>query len=190
LIPRNTPATQLEGKVHLVPVPEKLKQPGAVSDLATLGALHASVDLQQGDQLVASRFVSAGEAARGKAPDGLGTVVISLDVERALGGKVRPGDKVGVIVTFDQADPAKGQAAGSKFELENIQVTEVAGPPPPAADATTDGISPLPTGNYLITLAASDKDIETLVYAKEKGRIWLSAEPAKPAATPASGSGS
>ena len=104
-VDRGTAAEDLEGKVEITLVPVKLQTPGSVADLSTLDGTFASVDLVPGEQLLSSRFVTAGSLAvldDYPLPDGLLEVTLSLSPERALGGSLRPGDAVAVIASFDQ----------------------------------------------------------------------------------------
>lgn len=103
-IPRGTPAAVLDGSVRLERIPVKVLADGGVSDLANLADLVASTDLVPGEQLVVSRFatveaVTATEAVA--VPAGYVAVTVSLSPERAIGGRVVPGDMVAVIGSFD-----------------------------------------------------------------------------------------
>ena len=102
-VPRGAAAEDLRGKVDTVLVPTKVQAPGSVADLSALAGTFASVDLVPGEQLLASRFVSAEELNALDdfvVPDGLLELTLSLSPERALGGELRPGDEVAVIASF------------------------------------------------------------------------------------------
>jgi pilus assembly protein CpaB len=103
-VPRGSAAGDLNGKVDAVLVPAKVQAPGSVGDLAVLEGTYAAVDLVPGEQLLASRFVSAEEFVAADdfaVPDGLLAVTLSLSPDRALGGELHPGDEVAVIASFD-----------------------------------------------------------------------------------------
>lgn len=182
-VPRGTAGSELAPMVRTEKVPEKVRAAGAITDLATVSTLRTNTDLVPGEQVVASRFSSAGSAARGQVPAGLMTVTISLDPERALGGQIRPGDHVGLVATFPPVEGVRTPEATTRLELENILVTTVQAQTLPSADpVTADGVSQAPTGGYLITLAGSKEDVQAIVKVKELGKIWLSAAPATVAA--------
>src|ERR1700712_4929407 len=56
-IASGTRGEDVAGKVHAEAVPENVALPGRVSDLTALAGRVATVDLQPGEQLLASRFV-------------------------------------------------------------------------------------------------------------------------------------
>jgi pilus assembly protein CpaB len=71
-IEKGTKAADIDDLVDTKQVPAKVRADGAVADLADLDDESvAAVDLVPGEQLVASRFVSRSEAARGDIPEGL-----------------------------------------------------------------------------------------------------------------------
>lgn len=102
-ITRGTPAAVLESSVRTERVPVKVFADGGVSDLATLGDQVASTDLVPGEQLVSSRFASAEAVLAREAveiPTGFVAVTLSLSPERAIGGRLVPGDHVAVVASF------------------------------------------------------------------------------------------
>ncbi len=130
-------------------------------------------------------------------PDYL-TVVFGVSSERALGGRVRPGDTVAVIVSFaddvisSELDPSVADTAEEKAGrttdvllhkalVTDVQVEDIVG-----AVRTTDGLTVgVPEGSvsgtnsqvYYVTLALPSTQIERLIYALEYGQIWLANQP-------------
>jgi pilus assembly protein CpaB len=181
-IVKGTAAADLEGSVRVVQVPARTRAAGAVSDIEDLGDLHASVDLVPGEQVVKARFAAAGAAARGEAPEELLQVTVSLETDRALGGNVRPGDTVGVVLSFRDADAGDGTSLGSTthLALHKVLVSDVGvqakDNPAAEGDGERDGVSAARIGTYLVTLAADAPAVEQIVFAAENGSIWLTAE--------------
>ena len=71
-VPANTPLDEIERSLEIVEVPDDVRVEGAVSDLDLLdGDLVAAVDLQSGEQLLASRLVAGSEVAMTDVPAGL-----------------------------------------------------------------------------------------------------------------------
>ncbi|MBI5156784.1 MAG: hypothetical protein HZA58_02080 [Acidimicrobiia bacterium] len=106
-ISQGMPASLLTDSVRVERVPLKVRADGGVSDLSTLADLVVGTDLVPGEQVVASRFVTAeslSARARIEAPPDTLEVTISLSPERALGGQLVPGDVVAVIASFDPFD--------------------------------------------------------------------------------------
>jgi pilus assembly protein CpaB len=106
-IAQGTPAGNLTPFVRLEQVPMKVRAEGGVADLSTLIDLVAATDLFPGEQLVASRFVTAEtleNAALIEIPTDALEVTISISPERALGGQLVADDVVAVIASFDPFD--------------------------------------------------------------------------------------
>ena len=118
-VPRGAAAEDLQGKVDTVLVPTKVQAPGSVADLSALAGTFASVDLVPGEQLLASRFVSAEELNALDdfvVPDGLLELTLSLSPERALGGELHPGDEVAVIASFAPFTLTEDETVGVQIE--------------------------------------------------------------------------
>jgi len=125
-VPRGAAADDLQGKVDTVLVPTKVQAPGSVTELSALAGTFAAVDLVPGEQLLASRFVSAEELIAlddFAVPDGLLELTLSLSPDRALGGELRPGDEVAVIASFAPFALTEDESAGVQIE-EAIQQSE------------------------------------------------------------------
>jgi pilus assembly protein CpaB len=179
-VDKGTPAAELAAKVRTAPVPARLRSTDAVTELAELGDLRATVDLLPGEQVVKGRFAQAGTALRGKAPDGLLQVTITVDAAQAIGGNLRAGDTVGVLLSFEAADLVAGGKAPetTHLELHKLTVTnvQVAGQAAEAAKAG-DEVPAAIGGKYLVTLAVTAPQAEQIVFATQNGTIWLAAEP-------------
>jgi pilus assembly protein CpaB len=185
-IDKGTAVADIAKKVKHAEVPAKLKAADAVTNLDDLKDLHALVDLLPGEQVVKARFANAGTAVRGEAPPGLLQVTIALAPERALGGTVRPGDTVGVLMSFGPGEELNtgakvGQA--THLELHKVLVTDVqAGSgngdgEDEGGEKSKDGVTAAPSGSFLVTFALDAPAIEQVVYAAETGKMWLAAEP-------------
>ncbi len=122
-VPANTPLSQIEQSLDVVEVPAKVRVEGAVSDLDGLDdSLVAAVDLQAGEQLLSSRLVEEIDRSKVDVPAGLQEVTVALDPARAVGGELKPGDTVGVVLSFDP------------FELDWVEVDPSALTPAAVAD--------------------------------------------------------
>ncbi len=63
-----------------------------------------AVALQPGEQLLSSRLTDPRRWSVSRSPKGLQQLTIKLDPERAAGAAVKPGDTVGVLLSFDPFD--------------------------------------------------------------------------------------
>lgn len=179
-IAKNTPAADLVGLVAVKALPEMAVLPDRVTSLDQLAGQVAITELLPGEQLVGARFAdptSARSRDQGGLPEGKQEVTIQLEPQRALGGHVAPGDTVGVLLSF--SPPLKEY--NTHMRLQKVLVTRVQAAPLPAGQkdsAETEGApAPMPTGDYLISLAVDAHEAERIVFAAEYGKIWLSNEP-------------
>ena len=171
-IKAGTPAKDLGADVKPVQVPAKVEADGAVHSLTDLEGLVATVNLVPGEQIVRARFSKT--ADRAGVPDGLLQVTISLDPERALGGRIANGDTVAVVVSMDKDDK---NPPVTHMILHNVLVTNVqldSTSSQPKSDGKT---SVAPTGKLLVTLAVDAPSVERVVFGAEHGHVWLSQEP-------------
>lgn len=204
-IARGTLVADIGSRVKTVDVPARLLADDVVNDLDDLNdEFVAAVNLQPGEQLLASRFVDERSLGAAEVPTGLQEVTVALDPERAVGGEILPGETVGVVLSFDpfdlagsstdQADPAdQPSTAGADvpnkspnmthLTFHKVLVTRV------QFDATSSSSSPIgdddeededrevaPGGTLLVTLALGAPEVEQFVFAAEFGHIWLTAE--------------
>ncbi len=204
-IDAGTPAEDLRSRVSVEQVPAKVRAEGAVGSVDELAGLVASIQLRDGEQLLRVRFVDpvtferdAGRIA--DIPDGMQEITLSLEPERAGGGALLPGDRVGVFASFEPFNvssevplelddgviiPPNGSTPNStrvllhKVLVTNVQLEEL----PEVADQKGLGdeldreVRLAPTGNVLVSVAVDTFDAERLVFTAEFGTIWLSLEP-------------
>jgi pilus assembly protein CpaB len=178
LIPQGTPGSELTGLVRTEMLPAKAALAGRVTDLSSLTGRVSTMDLEPGEQLLASRFESPDDLqAPGTVavPEGLQEVSILLEPQRAIGGRLAAGDSVGVVVSLDT--PA------THAVLHRVLVTQVQGAPAPVDPAaegdpeTASAGAPAPASSLMITLAVSAAQAEAVVFGIEHGTLWLTLEP-------------
>ena len=160
------PVDDLGDSVTVEQVPARLVAPDAVTDLASVRGKVATAALVPGDQLVTARFADpAALAPEGTvlAPEGTVEVSMALDAQRAVGGVLRAGDKVGVQLT-NQEEAGSGVTAYSVFRIyDDVLVTRVVAP------ANADDAS----ATYLVTLALSKEDAATVLLGTTSQSVWL-----------------
>jgi pilus assembly protein CpaB len=206
-IAQGTPAQDIaESQVEVKLIPAKIQTPGSISDREQLSAelkgKVTSVDLVAGEQLLVSRFVDPQVMAAQSdvdVPEGLLEVTVSLDPQRALGGKLTPGETVAVLASFDpfdlQIDRTTPSDEGTETEeidkqspnttgiiLHKILVTDVqlgqaSSDTPVGGEEETEGQPEVaPEGSLLVTLAMDAPSVERFVFTQEHGRMWLAGE--------------
>lgn len=181
-IAKATPSADVDSKVKKTTVPARLRAADAVTNLTQVKDLQTTVDLLPGEQLVRTRFATAASAAQGNVPDGLVQVSMSLDIERAVGGKLRAGDTVGVLLSYEPPVlPYETHLEVSKVLVADVQFQSNGGAVVGGdkADNADDGprVAP-PPGKFIVTLALTAAQAEQVVHGMQHGEIWLTAQPA------------
>jgi len=184
-IPAGTPAAALSEFVTVTQIPALAAVPGRVSDLSDLAGLVSDVALMPGEQLLTSRFIDpASLSIRGGVPlpEGMQAVTVALPVENVVGGEVAANDTVGVLIsaTVKRGDvdlPTTGQVFHKVLVLRVQPGTSVT-PGAGATDATdAPAASDGPVATLMVTMALSSADVETLVWGRQFGTLWLTLEP-------------
>jgi pilus assembly protein CpaB len=192
-IPAGTPVESMTASVTTEQLPGAAVTGSSLESLDGSKGKVAAVDLVPGEQLVAERLVEPEELkTQGsvKVPAGLQEVSFQLEPDRVVGGRLAPGDHVGVFVSMDEggledrADKETTKLTVRKALITAVQRAPEAAPtaaPSPTASADPNAADPkdttLPTGSLMLTVAVSDVDAAKIVFAAEYGKMWLSKEP-------------
>ena len=178
-VPEGTSAEELGSFLAVEAVPAKLAATDSLASLQGLGGRVTTTALQPGEQLLASRLADPATLIAPdhvEVPSGMQEVTISLEAQRALGGHLVAGDRVGVFLTAGDA---------THLTLQKVLLTRVQGAVSTAVAqdpaAAVDGAAPAdaaPAGQVVVTLAVPGPDAEQVVWAMENGSVWLSLEPA------------
>lgn len=191
-IPAGTPVESMKASLATEQLPGTAVAKTAVSSLDGETGKVAAVDLVPGEQLVSERLVAPNELKAPGAvdvPAGLQEVSFQVEPVRVVGGRLAPGDHVGIFISMESGGiEAKADKATTQLTLRKVLVTAVqrapeaaAAEPAPSPDATGPATNPqdttLPTGSLLLTVAVSDTDAAKIVFAAQYASIWLSKEP-------------
>jgi pilus assembly protein CpaB len=178
-IPKGTAPDAAAASMKLIGVPAKAKAPDALTALDTVKGKQTAIDIQTGEQILASRFVEPQKSAAELVGPGHVEVTVTMSPDQTVGGTIRIGSVVNLITTFPGD---AGHEIETHIMLSNVKVTNVqTGTLPPAqqpksATATTVAVNPAPSGSFMITLAVTPADAERVVFAAENGKLWLTAE--------------
>jgi pilus assembly protein CpaB len=192
-IPAGTPVESMSPSLVTQHLPAAAVTGSSLKSLESSKGKVASVDLVPGEQLVSERLV-APEAVKVAGsvniPAGLQEVSFQLEPDRVVGGRLAPGDRVGVFVSLDEGGlEDKAVKETTKLTVRKALVTAVqrapeAAPtaaPSPSASADPNAADPqdttLPIGSLMLTVAVSDVDAAKIIFAAEYGKMWLSKEP-------------
>ncbi|MBO1031718.1 hypothetical protein IPV09_10280 [Tessaracoccus sp. SD287] len=177
-IPAGTAAKDLKDLLEVIIIPAVGVAPGAMSTIENVLAFGDQVtatDLVAGEQVIANRFTALEQVNTVSVPPGLQEVSLTVQIERAVGGRVKAGSKIGVVISLGA--PESDQPKISTMALTNVLVTKMEAldkegviqqTPAPTADGEVVTIA-----GYLVTLALNAPDVEKLVYGLEHGEVWL-----------------
>lgn len=157
-IPAGTPASKLATMVKLVQVPRANLIDGAVENLDALSGQLTTTALVVGDQITTKKFNSPDKIDSPTiVPRGLQSLSIPLSSDRALGGKLKVGDEVGIIISY---------GSGSVVAAPINQVLVV------GVDSGVLGGAEGGSGNT-ITVAVNTETAEKITHALEFGNLRL-----------------
>ena len=165
-VPAGTKAGDLDSKIERVTLPRAAVPDDAVKSVTELGDKVTVAALVPGEVLVGARFDASLEESRSTAidvPKGLQELTLELNSARALGGALVPGDRVGVVASYDLAKV-------SNFAVNEVLVLAVSGGVPAGAPA---GDAPVSTGVMQVRLAVQPEVAIEVVNAAEFGKVWL-----------------
>lgn len=150
-------------------IPRRYLVKGAVTSAQGLGRETLVVYMSKGEQLTTQKLAqSGGGGLSSKVPKDFVAVSIPVDEVSGVGDQVSAGDKVSLIGTFS---PGPGGPDASRVLINNVEVL--------ATSNETVGSDKKGIGNgggltkKTITVAVSPANGERLVFAAEKGHIWV-----------------
>lgn len=188
-VPAGTPVEALKTFVASEEIPGKAVTKSALTNLDGHAGKVTAVELLPGEQLVAERLIAPEELKTSGAvevPKGLQEVSFQLEPQRVVGGRIAPGDRVGIFINLkDGGLEAKPEKQTTQLSIHKVLVTAVQRAPvaTPSPQPSADGsASPaedmsLPTGSLMLTVAVNDVDAAKIIYAAEFASLWLSKEP-------------
>lgn len=173
-IPSGTAGESVGDFVELDTAPKRNIPEGAVTGLSELDGLVADGKVLVGEQLLQAQFVDpAVKSSRGDVdvPVGMQEVSFALPVQRMVGGAIRPGSKIGLVVTkyevgADIKDGTPLFVPESQFSFNSVLVTNAQ-----IGENVSDGDSSdkdkTSGDTILLTVALGTHDAERLVWAME-----------------------
>lgn len=153
-----TSSTDLAGSTELVKLPNESVPEGVVTSLDQVDGLSTNASVQKGEVLLKSRMATPGKEVETdtSVPKGLQEVTITLDAERSMGGVIKVGDRVGVIVATEQ---------GTKMVLNQTLVTRV--------QTSVGGVDSESITATMVTVAVKTIDAEQIVIGQKFHTVWL-----------------
>ncbi|MET0862670.1 MAG: RcpC/CpaB family pilus assembly protein [Microbacterium sp.] len=179
-IPAGMKATDATAMIGVKEIPALAAVQGRVTKLSQLEGTVSDVALVPGEQLLRDRWVDPEDRDDSDValPEGMQEVSIALPVEHVVGGTVRAGDTVGIVVSAtvkmppdDKEIPLTEQIFHKVLvlDVQKGSSTPVETDGKEASDVTYDTI--------MVTLARPTDDIQKIVWGQEFGSVWLTIEP-------------
>ncbi len=148
-------------------VPSKYINPDAIVDPNEISGKLTKSPVYAGEQILSGRLSGKGDLSEGMAfivPAGERALTISVNEVSGLAGLIKPGDRVDVLVTFE--DDA-GTVMTSTI-LQKIKVLAA------GQQMNTEGMQNVPEGIYqTVTLSVTPQQAQPLALATEKGSTRL-----------------
>ncbi len=164
-IPVDTPASRITSAVETKKIPMAVRADGALANLDKVKSLATNVELQPGEQVLASRFGAlTGKGKTTLLPVGMQEVSVALSAPRMPTGSVKPGDRVGLMASYAKKDNDGGYTNVVK---NNLLVTRVSTSVLSKVGAEEAGVP------VLVTFAVRPLDAEKIINAAEFGKVWL-----------------
>ncbi|MDR6505357.1 Flp pilus assembly protein CpaB [Arthrobacter oryzae] len=191
-IPAGATVDTVKASVALEQMPGTAVAKSALDSLDQSAGKVAAADLVPGEQLLAEKLVAPEDLQTSgsvKVPAGLQEVSFQLEPQRVVGGRLQPGDHVGVFISMKAGGiESKADKETTQLSIHKVLVTAVQRAPEAAAanpaPTASAGTQPeprdvnLPTGSLMITVAVNDVNAGKIVFASEFGdAIWLTREP-------------
>ncbi|MHB0977401.1 MAG: Flp pilus assembly protein CpaB [Candidatus Aquicultorales bacterium] len=160
-----------DGSIAVVKVPKQYVADDALISTQGVERSILAVGLAKGEQITAGKFKNQSETGLAfKVPEGMVAVSIAIDEMTGVGGQLRAGDEVDVFATFSPGPDGQDM---TKIMLQKIGV--LSAPEPAQAEQAGDILKQQqPAGRKTVTLAVTPSQAEKVVFAAEKGHIWLS----------------
>jgi pilus assembly protein CpaB len=179
-IPVRTSGDAVAPYLEVKHIPAVAAVAGRVTTLSQLHGLKANSAIEAGEQLIAARWSSAAKVATGT-PMGMAkdmeAVTISLPAQQALGGQIKAGDTVGVILltktsgSSDSSGSSSTSSGTARQKLHNVKVLRVGG-----GAAGSSGSAPSSDGTVSVTLALEVDPATQVVWTQANGTVWLTLE--------------
>ena len=187
-VPAGTTTEELLPFLTTQSLPATAVGASALENLDAVAGMVTAVDLVPGEQLLSERLITPEDAAgagRVEVPEGLQEVSFTIEPDRAVGGRIAPGDTVGIFISLESggleetADVSTTKLALHKVLLTSVQRTPIAVDADPAADPEEQAraeAEALPSGSLMLTVAVDTAQATKIVHANQNGTLWLSRE--------------
>lgn len=164
-----------DGKIAETSVARGQVLSGVLTDTVDMGEQVALTNVYPGEQIISSKFGSAGDQDVLTIPDAKMAMSVELTDPARVAGFVNPGADVAVYMSTepDTTDPENVMPAFTRLLLPRVQVigvgTTTVVPTTTTDEEGTETTEPLP--RTLLTVAVDQDEAEKLLYAAKNGEV-------------------
>lgn len=159
-VPAGTLGKNLAPFIELKQLPRTAIADNALRDTTEIQDLATTTELKVGEQVLLSRFAApdtdGGKSGEIPVPNDMQQISLLIDPQRAVAGRIAPGDKIAINVSKD------GQTAQV---FRDVLVLRVDGGS--SADGAAAG------GGVMLTLALTPRDTSLLTDAIQTASLWI-----------------
>lgn len=159
-VPAGTLGKDLAPYVELKKLPRSAIAANALQNTTEIQGLATTTELKQGEQVLASRFAEpdsdGGKSGQIPVPNDMQQISLLTDPQRAVAGRIVPGDKIAINVTKDN------QTAQL---FRDVLVLRVDG------GSTADGAAA--GSGVMLTLALKPADAQLLAASIQTASLWI-----------------
>lgn len=163
---------QAAGKIQMGTVGQAQLLSGATTSIADRGDQVALTTVYPGEQIITSKFGSAGDQKVLTIPDGQMAISINLTDPARVAGFVNPGAEVAIFTSADAGAMGNNDSA-TRMLLPRVQVIGV-GTTTVVSTTTTDQTGAQTTEQLprtLLTLAVDQGDAEKVIFAARNSEV-------------------
>lgn len=135
---------------------------GAITDISQVTDKVATRDVYPGQQLAASDFATGDGSLTAKLANNERAVALPIDQAHGLIGNVRAGDRVDVLVGFNEQSDNGRTRPVMRALASNVKVLK----------APTSG-SGTASGGQVVTLAVRARTATQLAFTADNGKVWI-----------------
>ncbi len=159
-VPAGTLGKDLAPYVELKQLPRSAIATAALRDTAEIQDLATTTELKQGEQVLASRFAApdsdGGKSGQVPVPNDMQQISLLIDPQRAVAGRIVPGDKIAINITKDNKTAQL---------FRDVLVLRVDG------GSTAEGAAA--GGAVMLTLGLKPPDAQLLAASIETASLWI-----------------
>lgn len=182
----NIKDTIKEKRVVFEDIPKKYVASNAVTSLKSIDGQVIAKPLSEQQQITTDYLQYNSKAGLSFViPDDHLAISIPVDEVKGVSGMIKAGDLVTVIATFSNTKSPMGSNDLTKILLQNVRIIavgDIIAPQKGRAEEEKSVSTKTNLGQAVkqtVTLSLSPADAEKLVFAEEKGSVWLSLHTAK-----------